>query len=133
MRAEKNVIKVRLRLPFAASLPYWPEDRKSLENDVAEPPNRPQNVNECIAACQNHPPEICETSPLPEPISTSSSTSSACLCPDPQCAKWGAGGVPPEGVFNNGKYGWIVIYARVLQWTTYDRVKVPKRRRQRTV
>ena len=35
---------------FAASFPYRPEDWKSLENDVAEPPNRPQNVNECTTA-----------------------------------------------------------------------------------
>ena len=74
---------------------------KSLENEVAEPQNRPQNVKKCNTACPNHPPKTCETSPLPETISTSSSTSSACLCPDPQCAKWGAGGVPPDGVFNN--------------------------------
>ena len=62
--------------------------------------SRPQNVKKCNTACPNHPPKTGETSPLPEPISTSSSTSSACLCPDEQCAKWGAGGVPPEGVFN---------------------------------
>ena len=35
---------------FAASFPYRPEDWKSLENGVAEPPNRLQNVNECTTA-----------------------------------------------------------------------------------
>ena len=86
---------------FAVFFPYRPEDWKSLENEVAEPQNRPQNVKKCSPACPNHPPKTCETSPLPEPISTSSSTSSACLCPaEQQCAKWGACGVPAEGVFN---------------------------------
>ena len=70
---------------------------ESLENDIAATPKQPQNVNECITACQNYPPETCETSPLPDPISTSSSTWSAGLCPDQQCAKWGAGGFPPKG------------------------------------
>ena len=36
MGAQDNVIKVC----FAASCPYRPEDSKSLENDVAEPSNR---------------------------------------------------------------------------------------------
>ena len=40
MGAQDNVNVGR----FAASFPYRPEDWKSLENDVAEPPNRPQNV-----------------------------------------------------------------------------------------
>ena len=81
---------------FAASFPYRPEDWKSLENDVVEPPNQPQNVNECSTACQNHPPKTCETSPLPEPISTSSSTSSACLCPTSNVPNGGRAVFPPK-------------------------------------
>ena len=96
MGAKDSVFKVR----FVAFFHYRPEDWKSLENEVAEPQNRPQNVKKCSPACPNHPPKTCETSPLPEPISTSSSTSSACLCRDEQCTKWGAGAVPPEEVFN---------------------------------